>query len=115
MVVMGTEWIAALPMYDFPQLREAHDAFWTALADRLTAAGLRDVPREPTRDLGHFDVWRHPALLFAQGCEYPLAKSFADQVRLVATPRYSAPGCEAGNCRSAIVVRREEKGALADF
>jgi ABC-type phosphate/phosphonate transport system substrate-binding protein len=102
-------------MYDFPQVRDAHDAFWTALAGRLTAAGLRDVPRELSRDLGHFDVWRHPALLFAQGCEYPLAKSFADQVRLVATPRYSAPGCEGASSRSAIVVRREETGSLADL
>jgi ABC-type phosphate/phosphonate transport system substrate-binding protein len=112
---MAAERIAALPMYDFPQVRDAHDAFWAALAERLSAAGLRDVPRELTRDLGHFDVWRHPALLFAQGCEYPLAKSFADQVRLVATPRYSVPGCEGGHCRSAIVVRREETGSLADF
>jgi len=112
---MGPERIAALPMYDFPQVRDAHDAFWAALAERLSVAGLRDVPRELTRDLSHFDVWRHPALLFAQGCEYPLAKSFADQVRLVATPRYSVPGCEGGNCRSAIVVRREETGSLADF
>jgi ABC-type phosphate/phosphonate transport system substrate-binding protein len=76
---------------------------------------LRDVPRELTRDLGHFDVWRHPALLFAQGCEYPLAKWFADQVRLVATPRYSATGCEGANYRSAIIVRREETGSLAEF
>jgi ABC-type phosphate/phosphonate transport system substrate-binding protein len=103
-------------MYDFPQLRDSHDALWTALAGRLTAAGLRDVPRQLTRDLGHFDVWRHPVLLFAQGCEYPLAKSFADRVRLVATPRYSAPGCEGANYRSAIIVRREERGSsLADF
>jgi ABC-type phosphate/phosphonate transport system substrate-binding protein len=102
-------------MYDFPQLRDAHDAFWTALAGRLSAAGLRDVPPQLARDLGHKDVWRHPALLFAQGCEYPLAKSFADRVRLVAMPRYSVPGCEGGRYRSAIVVRGAEAGPLADF
>jgi len=60
-------------------------------------------------------VWRHPGLLFAQGCEYPLAKSFADVVRVIARPRYSVPGCEGGNYRSAIVVRREATGSLADF
>jgi len=112
---MGAEPIAALPMYEFPQLREAHDAFWTALAARLTAVGLRGVPRQLTRDLSHFDVWRHPALLFGQGCDYPLAKSFADRVRLVATPWYSAPGCEGADYRSAIIVRAEETGSLADF
>src|SRR6266404_4796295 len=112
---MGAERIAALPMYDFPQVRDAHDAFWAALAGRLNAAGLDEVPRELTRDLGHREVWRHPTLLFAQGCEYPLAKSFADRVRLVATPRYSVPGCEGANYRSAIVVRREETASLVDF
>ena len=112
---MGAEWIAALPMYDFPELRDAHDALWTALAARLNEAGLRDVPRRLTRDQDHKSAWGHPALLFAQGCEYPLAKSFADRVRLIATPRYSAPGCEGGRYRSAIVVRAEETGSLADF
>jgi ABC-type phosphate/phosphonate transport system substrate-binding protein len=113
---MGAERIAALPMYDFPELRDAHDAFWAALADRLNAAGLSDVPRALTRSLTHFDVWRHPALLFAQGCEYPLAKSYADYVKPVATPRYSALGCEDADYRSAIVVREQDVGAsLADF
>jgi ABC-type phosphate/phosphonate transport system substrate-binding protein len=113
---MGAERIAALTMYDFPELRDAHDAFWAALADRLEAAGLRDVPRALTRNLGHFDVWRHPALLFAQGCEYPLAKSYADYVKLVATPQYSALGCEGAEYRSAIVVCEQDVGAsLADL
>jgi ABC-type phosphate/phosphonate transport system substrate-binding protein len=113
---MGAERIAALPMYDFPELRDAHDAFWAALADRLNAAGLSDVPLTLTRNLAPFDVWRHPALLFAQGCEYPLAKSYADYVKLVASPRYSAPGCEGADYRSAIVVREQDVGAsLAHF
>jgi ABC-type phosphate/phosphonate transport system substrate-binding protein len=102
---MGVEWVAALPMYDFPELRDAHDAFWGAVAARLSAAGIANVPRELNRESGHVDLWRDPALLFAQGCEYPLAKSFADRVRLVATPLYSAAGCEGARYRSAIVVR----------
>jgi ABC-type phosphate/phosphonate transport system substrate-binding protein len=92
-------------MYDFPQLRAAHDALWGAVAQRLHSAELRDVPRELTRNVGHTEVWRDPSLLFAQGCEYPLAKSFAGRVRLVATPMYSASGCEGARYRSAIVVR----------
>jgi ABC-type phosphate/phosphonate transport system substrate-binding protein len=75
------------------------------VAERLHSAGLRDVPHELTREVGHTEVWRNPSLLFAQGCEYPLAKSFADRVRLVATPMYSAAGCEGARYRSAIVVR----------
>jgi ABC-type phosphate/phosphonate transport system substrate-binding protein len=113
---MGSQPIAALPMYDFPELRAAHDAFWSALSERLIAAGMSDVPRQLTRNLGHLDVWRHPSLLFGQGCEYPLAKSFADCVTLVATPCYSAPGCDGATYRSAIVVRAGDPGqTLAEF
>jgi ABC-type phosphate/phosphonate transport system substrate-binding protein len=113
---MGSQPIAALPMYDFPELRAAHGAFWKALSERLISAGMSDVPRQLTHNLRHLDVWRHPSLLFGQGCEYPLAKSFADCVRLVATPCYSAPGCEGATYRSAIVVRARDPGrTLAQF
>jgi ABC-type phosphate/phosphonate transport system substrate-binding protein len=108
--------IAALPMYDYPELATVHDALWTALADRLIAAGIGAVPRTLTRRLAHFDVWRHPHLLLGQGCEFPLAKSFAGCVRLVATPRYTAPGCEGACYRSAIVVREDDPAeTLADL
>jgi ABC-type phosphate/phosphonate transport system substrate-binding protein len=108
--------IAALPMYDFPELRDAHDALWEALAIRLTAQGVSDVPLSLTRDLPHFAVWEHPELLLAQGCEYPLATSFANRVRVVATPRYGAPGCEGASNRSALVVRDcEPAKSLADL
>jgi hypothetical protein len=102
---MGADWVASLPMYDFPELRAAHDVFWAALAARLESAGVPHVPRVLTRNVGLGEVWRDPSLLFAQGCEYPLAKAYADRVRLVASPMYSAPGCEGARCRSAIVVR----------
>jgi ABC-type phosphate/phosphonate transport system substrate-binding protein len=105
---MTSERIAALPMYDYPELETAHDALWSALADRLIAAGVSDPPLKLTRTLGHFDTWRHPNLLLGQGCEYPLAKSFAGCVRLVATPRYAVPGCDGPRYRSAIVVRAED-------
>jgi ABC-type phosphate/phosphonate transport system substrate-binding protein len=105
---MNIERIAALPMYDYPELAAAHDALWSAVADRVIAEGVDDVPRQLTRHLSHFEVWRHPRLLLGQGCEYPLAKSFADCVRLIATPRYSAPGCAGAGYRSAIVVRRQD-------
>lgn len=105
---MDSQRIAALPMYDFPELRWAHDTLWAAFADHMAAAGVTDVPCLLTRGLGHFDVWRHPQLLLGQGCEYPLAKS-PGSVSVVATPRYAAPGCEGGSYRSAIVVRGEEQ------
>lgn len=108
--------IAALPMYDFPQLRAAHDALWTALATELTARGIRGVPAKLTRNLDHRAVWRHPLMILAQACEYPIATSYGDSLTLVATPRYLAEGCEGAFYRSAIVVRVDSTAeSLADL
>jgi ABC-type phosphate/phosphonate transport system substrate-binding protein len=95
-------------MYDFPELRDAHDRFWAALAQRLRASGVTGVPQQLTQGLSHREVWAHPGLLFGQACEYPLSKSFREHLRIVATPRYSAPGCKRNSYRSAIVVRADE-------
>ena len=105
---MGRDRVASLPMYDFPELQDAHDEFWGALAARLVAAGLTDVPRALTRDASLTKVWGSPRLLFAQGCEYPLAKAFGDRVRVVAHPMYSAAGCDGSRYRSAIVIRIDD-------
>jgi ABC-type phosphate/phosphonate transport system substrate-binding protein len=107
---------AALPMYDFPHLTAAHDALWSAIAARLLALGVDGVPPGLTRHRNHVDTWRDPQLLLGQACEYPLAKRFGEAVRLVATPRYAAPGCEAATYRSAILVRLDDPAvALADL
>jgi len=109
--LMRTEWIAALPMYDFPDLTAAHDAWWNAIAERLRGAGIANPPRTLNRSLGHLEVWRHPHLLLAQACEYPLATSYHAWARPLATPRYAAPGCEGSRYRSAIVVHRDHPAA----
>lgn len=103
--------IASLPMYDFAPLREAHDALWASLAGRLRDAGMAGVPDALTWSIDHVASWLHPGLLLGQACEYPLVKRFAGRVRLVATPHYAAPGCEAGRYRSAIVVRESDGAA----
>jgi ABC-type phosphate/phosphonate transport system substrate-binding protein len=104
-ITMGADWVASLPMYDFPELRAAHDEFWGALAGRLGASGLKGVPRALTRGVSLGEVWGNDRLLFGQGCEYPLAKAFGDRVRVVAHPVYSAAGCDGARYRSAIIVR----------
>jgi len=108
--------IAALPMYDFPQLEAAHDELWSALCRSLIDAGVDETPAQLTRGTDRGEVWTHPFLLLGQGCEYPLAKFFADRVRLVATPRYSVPGCDGAMYRSAIMVRVDDAAeTLADL
>jgi ABC-type phosphate/phosphonate transport system substrate-binding protein len=97
--------IAALPMYDFPPLHAVTDDYWSAIAARLRAAGIADVPAALTRDMGHVDTWRDPRLLFGQACQYPLACAWHELVRLVAVPAYAAPGCDGSRYRSAVIVR----------
>lgn len=105
---MSSSLIATWPMYDFQDLRAAHDAWWLAIAARLREAGVRDVPDQLNRSLGHTDSWRHPYLLLGQACEYPLARSYGAYVRLVATSCYTAEGCEGARYRSAIIVRADD-------
>lgn len=96
---------AGLPMYDLPELRWAHDAWWQALARGFAAAGLRDVPAALDRSMPHRAQWSRPDLLFGQSCGYPLTHAFADRLQLVATPCYTAPGCDGSSYRSWVIVR----------
>jgi ABC-type phosphate/phosphonate transport system substrate-binding protein len=108
--------IAALPMYDFPELQDAHDQLWAALARRLVAGGVSGVPKHLARDLGHRETWRDPGLLFGQACEYPILKSFRESLRMIARPRYTAPGCDGESYRSAVLVRVDNSAdCLADL
>lgn len=108
--------LAALPMYDLPELQAANDALWRAIAARLAAIGVDDVPKRLTRAPDLEAVWTSPALLLAQTCGYPLIKMLGRRVQLVATPRYRAPGCEGPFRRSAVVVRAHEAASrLADL
>jgi ABC-type phosphate/phosphonate transport system substrate-binding protein len=101
-------------MYDFPELREAHDQLWGALVRRLQDAGINSVPARLTRSLSHRQTWMHPGLLFGQACEYPVSKSFEERLEILATPRYTAPGCSGTFYRSAIVARAEEPASALE-
>jgi ABC-type phosphate/phosphonate transport system substrate-binding protein len=60
------------------------------------------------RRMTHRELWSHPGLLFGQACEYPVLRGFRQHLRILATPRYRAPGCDGNTYRSAIVVRADE-------
>jgi len=108
--------IAALPMYDLPELAAANDALWSAIAVRLETLGVDDVPDALTRRGRLEAIWTDPRLLLSQTCGYPLATSLRSRVQVVATPRYDAPGCEGVLYRSAVVVRASDPATcLADL
>src|SRR4051812_15278934 len=95
---------ASLPMYDFPELRPAHTALWNAIAENLAKSGLDGVPDLLTFDGEATAIWQAPDLLLSQTCGLPLVTSLGNTVKVVATPKYRAPGCSGSRHRGLIVV-----------
>jgi ABC-type phosphate/phosphonate transport system substrate-binding protein len=108
--------IAALPMYDFGDLRAANDTFWALIRD-----GLRDRGQTAPEALIHdapdlWDIWQSPDLLLAQTCGFPYRAYLHGRVALVGTPDYGLPDCPPGHYCSVFVARRQDGRAdLADF
>ncbi len=130
--------IAALPMYDWPEMREETDAQWALIRDELRARGVdapehlarrnADLPPVPggIRDKAgkvvapdpaslppdEFDLavlWQHPGLLLAQTCWGPMELWLNGCVRVVGQDDYSGiEGGEGENYSSAIVMRQRE-------
>ena len=103
--------IAALPMYDWPEIRDATDQFWEVWRHRLLARGI-DAPQRLTRGMPCEQIWTHPKLLVAQTCGWPYVSGQCGDARLVATPCYAAEGCDGAMYRSWIVTRADDETAL---
>ncbi|WP_118132819.1 phosphate/phosphite/phosphonate ABC transporter substrate-binding protein [Oceanicella sp. SM1341] len=103
--------IAALPMYDWPEIRPATDAFWQRLRERLAREGITG-PQALTRELTAAETWAHPELLLGQTCGWPLTHGLAGASVPVARPIHDVPGCGVGVYRSAVIVRTGEDRPL---
>lgn len=137
-----SEFVAALPMYDWPQLRPQTDAYWAHIRDALRAqgvdaperlartnadlppvpGGIRDaagravVPDPATLPPDEFDLtvlWHHPNLIFAQTCWGPMELGLARHVRVVGQPDYSAYEGGQGEFYSSAVLMRPGSGNSA--
>lgn len=91
--------IASLPMYDWPEVREATDRWWAGLARHLGVSAALD------RGPDHFAPWRRQDLFFSQSCGYPFTHEFKGLLRYVATPHYAVPGCKGADYCSFIFAR----------
>ena len=96
---------ASLPMYDLPEVRDSANRLWAAIAEEMRDGGLRGVPDALERPSDREHAWRRSGLLLSQACGYPVATKLRDALRVVATPHYTAPGCEGRRYSSAVVVR----------
>ena len=97
--------IVNLPWYDFPELKQATDALWSAVREELGSAGLGALPTELDRELPYLDAWHSPEFLLGQACGYDLIISAQEHLQYVATPCYSAPCSLGPQYRSYVLVR----------
>src|SRR5262245_36812262 len=92
-------------MYDLPEPARATNALWRGLARHFRQAGLSEVPERLTPNPDLPAHWLSPDLLFGQTCGYPLRRAVRGRVRVVATPRYAAAGCEGARYCSLLLVQ----------
>lgn len=137
-------YIAALPMYDWPELREEVDALWSAIGNSLRGAGIdapkglvrrnADIPPVPDgiRDAaGHLvapdpaslppdeldlaTLWRHPQLILAQTCWGPLETTDLGRfVTVLGQPDYSDVEGGEAECYSSVLLMRGDAGRTAE-
>lgn len=107
--------IAALPMYDWPEVAGATDRLWATIRDELRREGVA-APGRLSRDIGLMEGWTHPKLVLGQACGLPFVRDLAGRVVLIGALDYGLPGCPPGWYRSAVVVRADDpRRELAAF
>ena len=100
---------ASFPMYDFEEVRGAHEILWSSVARKLQTAGLEGVPAALDRSRGVHELWTDPGLLLSQCCGADLVGRYAGTLALVATPLYSAPGCDGCLYSSVVLVAEDSR------
>lgn len=135
-----TGFIAALPMYAWPEAEAETNAEWARLYHLLRAygidapagivqrnadlppvpGGIRDADGQviaadpaslPPEEFDFHALWLHPQLLFTQTCWGPMELGLAKQVRVIGQPNYDVfEGGDGELYSSAIVMRRGDAG-----
>lgn len=106
----------SLPMYDWPEVRDATDAWAQGMARHLRAQGFLEAPLQLLRGDDYAQAWQSSELMLSQCCGYPLIKLYAGALTPVLTPHYSVEGCS-GPAYSSFVFVRSADGinTLADL
>lgn len=94
-----------MPWYDLDEVRDDTDALWREIRRQFCELGLPDVPHSLNRKISYERQWTSEKFYFGQACGYDVRIAYADQLQIVATPNYSAPGCRASEYSSFVVVR----------
>lgn len=134
-----SELVAALPMYDWPEVRGEVDAQWARLREAFRQKGI-DAPESlarvngdlppvpggihdaagaliapdpvtlPPDELDYHKLWLHPALLFAQTCWGPMELGLSRHVQVIGQPSYDAYEGGQGELYSSALVMRADGG-----
>lgn len=108
--------IAALPMYDRPELTGATDRYWALIRDGLRESGIDAPDRLRRGDEDLMPLWLHPDLVLAQTCGFPFRARLHGHVHLVGTPDFGVAGCPPGYYCSVLIARTDDpRHSLAEF
>ena len=107
--------IANLPMYQRPELVEAHNLYWSLIRKNFARVGI-DSPEHLSQDAGEMEVWKRPDLVLSQTCGRPYSTILHEDVTLIGTPDFAVEGCPPGYYRSAFVVHKDDtRTVLTEF
>ena len=98
---------ASLPMYDFPEVRKATDAWWAGVERHMQLAGVKDVPAQLQHDVPVKSLWQHDELLLSQCCGFDVVYGFKDTLDVLMITDWAAEGCHDGQYSSWIVVHED--------
>ena len=99
--------IAALPMYDRPENRAAHDTLWSLIRDGLWARGI-DAPEALDRSTPYDEGWGRPDLVLGQICNLPWRARFRDRVTLIGASDYGLEDAGPGEYYSFVIARADD-------
>lgn len=100
--------IAALQMYDWPEVQPRIDTFWQRVAAALQDQGI-NAPQTLSRPDSIASSWTQPDLLLGQTCGLPYVAGRCGEAVLVARPDFGLPGAVDGTYSSALICRSDEE------
>ena len=107
---------ASLPMYDFPEVREATNAWWQGIAKHMRQQGIENVPAHLTTELPLDQLWTGDELFLSQCCGFDVMNSYKDHLSVLMISDWDAEGCETGQYCSLVIVHEDSPhNHLADL
>ncbi|MEM1331902.1 MAG: PhnD/SsuA/transferrin family substrate-binding protein [Actinomycetota bacterium] len=104
--------LAALPMYDWPEVADDVDQLWASIASELRTRGI-GAPARLTRQDDLVAIWSDPAMIVGQVCSLNPVRDGLGETHVVGTlvyePPSSLPQPEPGSYYSVVVCRSDDQ------